>query len=181
MRGCAVFQFCFRIILKYMNRNFFMIICMDKDSPLIPVDSIAQQVELRTGIPKVRIQIPLKSTFFSWLRQCQIIMKKVLFMYRWEWFWESDAVTRGNLAISSRQRLRAFRQSFFDPGMIQHGRFWEILSREGIISKDLLYTRVDGHVKELTCFVHDMLAFETTEMVQVFVGSQNNLVPRGSN
>ena len=28
----------------------------------------------RTGIPKVRIQIPLESIFFSWLRQCQIIM-----------------------------------------------------------------------------------------------------------
>ena len=29
-----------------------------------------------TGIPKVRFQIPLESTFFSWLRQCQIIVKK---------------------------------------------------------------------------------------------------------
>ena len=51
------------------------------------MDSIAQQVERRIGIPKVRVQIPLESTFFSWLRQCQIIMKKFLFMYHWGWFW----------------------------------------------------------------------------------------------
>ena len=39
------------------------------------MDSIAQQVERRTGIPNVRVQIPPESTFFSWLWQCQIVMK----------------------------------------------------------------------------------------------------------
>ena len=37
---------------------------------------MAQQVKRRTGISKERVQTPLESTFFSWLRQCQIIMKK---------------------------------------------------------------------------------------------------------
>ena len=54
---------------------------LDKISPPIPVDSIAQQVERQTGITKVRVQIPLESTSFGWLQQCQIIMKKVVFMY----------------------------------------------------------------------------------------------------
>ena len=49
---------------------------LDKNSPPIPVESMSQQVERRIGISKVRVQIPLESTFFSWLRQCQIIMKK---------------------------------------------------------------------------------------------------------
>ena len=39
------------------------------------MDSIAQQTERQTGIPKVRVQILLEPTFFSWLRQCQIIVK----------------------------------------------------------------------------------------------------------
>ena len=39
------------------------------------MDSIAQQIEQWTSIPKVRVQIPLEWTFFSWLRQCQIIME----------------------------------------------------------------------------------------------------------
>ena len=39
------------------------------------MDLIALNVEQRTGIPKVRVQIPLASTFFSWLQQCQITMK----------------------------------------------------------------------------------------------------------
>ena len=39
------------------------------------VDSIAQQVERRTGISKVRVQIPLESTFFRRLRECRLIMK----------------------------------------------------------------------------------------------------------
>ena len=38
------------------------------------MDSIAQQVKRRTGIPKVRVHIRLESTSFGWLRQCQIIM-----------------------------------------------------------------------------------------------------------
>ena len=46
-----------------------------KNSPPIPMDSIAQQVEWRTGIPKAQVQIPHESTFFSWLRQCKIITK----------------------------------------------------------------------------------------------------------
>ena len=49
---------------------------LDKNSPSIPVESMSQQVERRTGISKVRVQIPPESTFFCWLRQCQIIMKK---------------------------------------------------------------------------------------------------------
>ena len=32
-------------------------------------DNLIQQ---RTGISKVRVQIPLESTFFAWLRRCQI-------------------------------------------------------------------------------------------------------------
>ena len=56
MRECTVFQ-------------------LNKNSLPIPVDLIAQQMERRTSIPKVRVQIPLESTFFSWLWQCQIIMK----------------------------------------------------------------------------------------------------------
>ena len=47
---------------------------LDKNSPPIPVDLIAQQVELRTSILKLRVQIPLESRFFSRLKQCQIIM-----------------------------------------------------------------------------------------------------------
>ena len=38
---------------------------LDKNSPSIPVDSITQQVERRTGTPKVRVQIPLESAFIS--------------------------------------------------------------------------------------------------------------------
>ena len=34
---------------------------------------------LITGIPKVRVQIPLESTILSWLRQCKIIMKRFCF------------------------------------------------------------------------------------------------------
>ena len=55
-----------------------------------------QQVERRTGIPKVRVQIPLESTFFSWLWQCQIIMKIFLFTYLWGWFWKSPLTPRPN-------------------------------------------------------------------------------------
>ena len=47
----------------------------DKNLPPIHVDSIAQQVERRASILKVRVQIWLESIFFSWLRQGQIIMK----------------------------------------------------------------------------------------------------------
>ena len=47
--------------------------------------SILFQVERRTGIPKVQLQIPLESTFFSWLWQCQTIMKE-LFLFFYEIF-----------------------------------------------------------------------------------------------
>ena len=99
MRGCAMFQFHFRIILRdtwtgYFHDNLTLpkltekswlerdnvarisrVLKLDKNSLPIPVDSRAQQVEWRTGIPKMRVQIPLVSTFFNWLRQYQIIMK----------------------------------------------------------------------------------------------------------
>ena len=54
----------------------------DKNLPLIPVGSVAQQVEWQTNILKVQVQIPLESTFFSWFWQCKIIMKKkIWFMF----------------------------------------------------------------------------------------------------
>ena len=76
--------------LRYMNRIFFMNstekrwlegdltshVKLDENSPAIPVDLIAQQVERRTGISKVRVQLAHESTLFSWLRQYLIIMKK---------------------------------------------------------------------------------------------------------
>ena len=60
---------------KPCNLNIFRALKLDKNSPPITVDLIAQQVERRTGILKVPVQIPLESTFFSWAQQCQIIMK----------------------------------------------------------------------------------------------------------
>ena len=46
-----------------------------QNSPPIFVDTIVQQVEQWTGIAKVRVQILLESTFFSWFWQCQVITK----------------------------------------------------------------------------------------------------------
>ena len=37
--------------------------------------------------PKVRVQIPFESTFFSWFRQCQTYHETFLFMNLWWRFW----------------------------------------------------------------------------------------------
>ena len=68
-----------RLILSWISvknsQEYLVHFKSDKNSPPILVDSRAQQVERRTGIPKMRVQIPLESTFFSWLWLCQIIME----------------------------------------------------------------------------------------------------------
>ena len=77
MRGCEVFQFNFRIIFRdiHVAAKISRALKLDKNSPAIPVNSIPQQAERQTSIPKVWTQIALESIFFSWLRRCQIIMK----------------------------------------------------------------------------------------------------------
>ena len=76
MRGCAVFRFYFRIILRdTWTKNFHDYLTLPKSTEKVPVDSTAQQVKRRTGISNVRVQIALEPTFFNWLWQCQIITK----------------------------------------------------------------------------------------------------------
>ena len=58
---------------RYVYARISRALKLDKNSALVAVDSIVQQIDLRTGITKVRVQIPL--------RQCQIIMKKFQIMY----------------------------------------------------------------------------------------------------
>ena len=51
------------LIHERIRLSRFRVIKLDKNSPPIAVDSKAQQVEQRTIIPKVQVQLPLESTF----------------------------------------------------------------------------------------------------------------------
>ena len=112
-----------RGLIKLISRSHG--VKLDKNSPPIPVDSIIQQAKRRTGILTVRVQIPLESTFFSWLRQCQIIMKKFLFMYLWTCFENIDFL------LSVENQL--FEEQFFGSQCLEKLTlwlvyFWKILS-----------------------------------------------------
>ena len=72
-------------------------------------------------------------------------------------------------------------KALVDPSLEARLLFTGLLLRNlkwvGIISRDLLYTRVEGHVKKWTHSVHVMLTFETMGMKQGYVRCKNNLVP----